>query len=826
MQDETIQKNNMRLPEHAEVIIIGGGVIGCSIAYHLTKIGITNVVLLERKQLTCGTTWHAAGLIGQLRSTKNLTELAKYTSELLLELEGETGQATGFRQNGSISIALNSERMEELKRLASMARNFGLDVDVIGPNDILERYPHLSLKDVVGGVYLPKDGQCNPIDVTQAYAKGARNGGAHVLEQIQVLDIIKENGKVIGVTTNVGDIRSETVVIASGMWSYELGRKAGINLPLHAAEHFYVVTEPIPGLAKNLPVLRVPDEWSYYKEDAGKILLGCFEPKAKPWGMNGIREDFCFDTLPEDLDHFLPVLEMGVDRFPLLKETGIQLWFNGPESFTPDDRYLLGEAPEVNGLFVACGFNSIGIQSSGGAGKVLAQWIKDRSPPLDLTDVDVRRMQPFQGNRAYLKDRTVETLGLLYKTHWPFYQYESARGTRRSPFYETLKQLGAVYGETAGWERPNWYAVDGVEKSYGYSYEKQNWFDCSRKECFATREAVALYDLSSMTNFNVYGKNALTLLDHISSNNINIPIGKVVYTQWLNDKGGIEADLTITRIAEDHFMVVSAAPTQNRDFHYLKKHASALENCFVVDDTSGIAMLGLMGPHARSLMQALAPHTDFSNQSFPFGTSKNIEIGYAQLRATRISYVGELGWELYIPTEFAMHVFERILSAGQPFGLTMAGMHAMNSCRMEKGYRHWGDDIGIEDTPINAGLGFAVAWNKPVNFIGREALLNYKSKEQKTHRTLLQFRLICSERLMYKEEPIYLNGKRAGAITSGMYGHRIEASCGLGYIFSENVVTKEWLQHQKIEIEIGWERYDAIASIEPFYDPKSLRLKS
>ena len=453
----------IELPPHAEVVIIGGGVVGCSIAYHLTKIGVRDVVLLERKQLTCGTTWHAAGLIGQLRATRNLTELAKYTSDLLHSLEQDTGQATGFKQNGSISLALHEGRMEELRRQASMARNFGLEVDVVTPRDILERYPHLNLEGVLGGVFLARDGQCNPVDVTQAYAKGARLGGARVVENVKVEHILTEGGRAIGVVTDQGEIRCTTTVIAAGMWSYELGRKTGVNLPLHAAEHFYVVTEPIKTLTPNLPVLRVPDEWAYYKEDAGKILLGCFEPRAKPWGMQGIREDFCFDTLPGDMDHFMPALEMAARRMPMLENTGIQTWFNGPESFTPDDRYLLGETAEIKDLFVACGFNSIGIQSSGGAGKVLAQWIKDRRPPMDLVDIEVQRMSPFQGTRQYLHDRTVETLGLLYKTHWPYYQYTTARGARRSPFYDRLKEAGAVYGELAGWERPNWFAPKGVE---------------------------------------------------------------------------------------------------------------------------------------------------------------------------------------------------------------------------------------------------------------------------------------------------------------------------------------------------------------------------
>jgi 4-methylaminobutanoate oxidase (formaldehyde-forming) len=813
------------VPERADVVIIGGGVVGCSVAYHLAKLGIRDVVLLERKQLTCGTTWHAAGLVGQLRATRNLTELAKYTSELLYELERETGQATGFKQNGSISVALNAQRMEELRRQASMARNFGLDVEVITPGEIIERYPYLNREGMVGGVFLPKDGQCNPVDLTQAYAKGARMRGARIIENVSVESLIVEGGRAKGVVTGTGEIRASTVVIAAGMWSHEFGQRHGVNLPLHAAEHFYVVTEPIRGLSPNLPVLRMQDEWSYYKEDAGKILLGCFEPNAKPWGMSGIPPDFCFDSLPEDLDHFLPVLEMAARRMPILENAGIQTWFNGPESFTPDDRYLLGETAEVKDLFVACGFNSIGIQSSGGAGKVLAEWIRDRRPPLDLVDIDVRRMQPFQGSRAYLHDRTVETLGLLYAMHWPFYQYQTARGARRTHFHDVLKQEGAVYGELAGWERPNWFAPPGVTPGYRYSYGHQNWFEHSASECRATRDAVALYDQSTMTKFMVEGRDALGVLERISANRIDVPVGRIVYTQWLNEQGGIEADLTITRTGERQFMVVSAGATHFRDYSYLKAHVDAAGHCFVVDQTAAIPMLGLMGPRSRAVLQKASPGTDFSNEAFPFGTSKIIEIGYAQVRASRITYVGELGWELYIPGEFALHVYERLRAAGEEFGLKPAGMHAMNSCRMEKGYRHWGDDISVADTPLEAGLGFAVAWDKPVEFIGKQALLAQKAKGAPTRR-LLQFRLADTDRPLYKEEPVLVNGKPAGSITSGMYGHRIGASLGMGYVRAAGPITADWVAAQKFEIEIGWERFAAVAQLAPFYDPKLEKVKA
>jgi 4-methylaminobutanoate oxidase (formaldehyde-forming) len=811
-------------PARTDVLIIGGGIIGCSIAYHLTKIGITDVVLLERKQLTSGTTWHAAGLVGQLRATRNMTELAQYTSELFQTLEAETGQATGFKQNGSIGLALNEERFEELKRGASMAKNFGLEVDVVGPSEISAMYPMINLEGAVGGVFLPKDGQTNPIDTTQAYAKGARMGGARIIEGVKVRRILVEGGRAIGVMTDQGDIRAETTVLAAGMWSRELAHDVGVSVPLHAAEHFYIVTEPIDGLAKDLPVLRVPDECAYYKEDAGKILLGAFEPEAKPWGMEGIPEDFEFETLPEDFDHFEPILEMAVNRMPLLGETGIQTFFNGPESFTPDDRYLLGEAPEVRDLFIASGLNSIGIQSSGGAGKVLADWIRDRHPPMDLIDVDVRRMQPFQSGRRYLRERTTESLGLLYAMHWPFYQFKSARGARRSPFHHTLLESGAVMGELSGWERPNWFAPDGVEPVYEYSYGRQNWFEHTAAECRAVRDAVGLFDQSSFSKFLVTGADACRVLNRLCANDVDRQPGSVIYTQWLNERGGIEADLTVTRLSDVEFLVVTTAAGQTRDFAWLKRHMPDDARCFAVDVTSGLPMLGLMGPNSRVMLEKLSGE-DFSNEAFPFATSKEIEIGYARVRASRITYVGELGWELYIPAEFAAHVFECLDEAGRSFGLVHAGYHAMNACRMEKAYRHWGHDIGDEDTPLEAGLGFAVAFDKPGGFIGRDALLRQREAGV-PRRRLVQFKLEDDQKLLYHEEPIYRDGELIGSITSGMYGHRVEASLGMGYLREDGGVTKDFIDAGNYEIEIAWEKVPAKAQLAPFYDPKMERVKA
>jgi 4-methylaminobutanoate oxidase (formaldehyde-forming) len=813
----------MDLPSRANVVIVGGGIVGCSLAYHLTLRGCSDVVLLERKQLTCGTTWHAAGLVGQLRATYNLTRLAQYTTNLYASLEQETGQATGFRQTGSIAIATHDARFEELKRGASMAKCFGLEVQTLNPAEIAELWPGVYTGDLVGGVYLPKDGRTNPIDTTQALAKGAKSRGAKIFENTAAEEIVVENGKAVGVRTTKGEIRADIVVNCAGMWAHELGAKAGTTVPLHAAEHFYIVTEPMEGLHSNMPVLRDPDGCAYFKEDAGKLLVGWFEPVAKPWGMKGIPETFCFDQLPDDLEHIEPLLTSAMHRTPALAKTGINLFFNGPESFTPDDRYLLGETPEVRNLFVAAGFNSIGIQSAGGAGKVLADWILDGHPPMDLWDVDIRRCMPFQRNRNYLRDRTVETLGLLYDMHWPFRQPATARGVRKSALHDRLTAHGACFGETAGWERANWFAPEGVKPEYVYSYGRQNWFDFSAQEHNAVRNAVGLFDQSSFAKFLVQGPDAETVLNTICANDIAVPVGKMVYTQWLNERGGIEADLTITREAVDQFLVVTAAATQTRDLAWLKSHIPADARAFVVDVSSGTAVLSVMGPRSRELLQGLTD-TDMSNAAFPFATSKIIDLGYARVRASRITYVGELGWELYIPTEFAAGVFDLLMQSGQPLGMRLAGYHALNSLRMEKGYRHWGHDISDEDSPLQAGLGFAVALEKPGGFIGRDALL--KQKETGLTRKLVQFALRDPSKLLYHNEPIWRDGTIVGRISSGMFGHALGKSLGMGYVDFHAPAASDQLLTGNYEIEVAGIRVTADPSLVPFYDPKSTRIKS
>ncbi|MFI0527867.1 MAG: FAD-dependent oxidoreductase, partial [Ilumatobacteraceae bacterium] len=604
------------LPSHAQVVIVGGGIVGCSVAYHLALRGVTDVVLLERKQLTCGTTWHAAGLVGQLRATHNLTRLAQYTTDLFATLEHETGQATGFRARGSVSVAPTLERFEELKRGASMARVFGLQVDIIDRDRIAELVPLARVDDLVGGVHLPNDGITNPIDTTQALAKGARARGVRIQENVKVQRIITEGGRAVGVAyemdgpggLTVGEIHADAVVNAAGMWGRELGDQVGAVVPLHAAEHFYIVTEGVDGISPDMPVLRDPDGCGYFKEEAGKLMVGWFEPVAKPWGMSprtgvsGIPESFCFDSLPEDFEHIAPLVEAATHRMPLLANTGIRLFFNGPEAFTPDDRYLLGESPDVKGLFMACGFNSIGIQSSGGAGKVLADWIIDGHPPMDLWDVDIRRVMPFQRNAGYLHDRTVESLGLLYAMHWPFRQPETARGVRRSALHDRLAARGACFGEVAGWERTNWFAPEGVTPEYEYSYGKQNWFPYSGAEHHAVRNAVGMFEQSSFGKFVLEGADAEAVLNRICANDVSVPVGKIVYTQWLNERGGIETDLTVTREARDRYLIVTAAASQTRDLAWLQRHIPEGAGAVAVDVSSGMAVLGVMGPRSRELL--------------------------------------------------------------------------------------------------------------------------------------------------------------------------------------------------------------------------------
>ncbi|MCO5058629.1 MAG: FAD-dependent oxidoreductase [Rhizobiaceae bacterium] len=812
------------IPARARAVIIGGGVAGCSVAYHLARLGWTDIVLLERKQLTSGTTWHAAGLIGQLRASANMTRLARYTAELYVRLEEETGIATGMRQCGSISVALTDERREELLRSATMGRANGVDVQEISVAEVKQRYPHLETADVVGAVHIPLDGQGDPANITQALARGARKGGVRIVESARVTAIRSENGRVTGVDVNAGGeaahIACDHVVNCAGMWAHGVGAMAGVAVPLHACEHFYIVTEPIAGLGQ-LPVLRVPDECAYYKEDAGKILLGAFEPVAKPWPPLGekIPDDFCFDQLPEDFDHFEPILEQAVRRMPMLADAGIHTFFNGPESFTPDDRYYLGEAPNLRNFWVACGFNSIGIQSSGGAGMALAQWMEDGEPPFDLWDVDIRRVQPFQANRTYLYDRSKETLGLLYADHFPYRQMASARGVRRSPLHGHLEARGAVFGEAAGWERANWFARDGQEREYRYSWKRQNWFDNQRDEHLAVRNAVGLFDMTSFGKIRVEGRGAAAFLQRLCANDVDVAPGRIVYTQMLNDRGGIESDLTVARMSETAFLLVVPGATLQRDLAWLRRHVGdAL--VVITDMTAAEAVLCLMGPRSRELLARISPN-DFSSEASPFGTWREIEIGMGLARAHRVTYVGELGWELYVSSDQAAHVFETIDDAGRDLGLRLCGLHALDSCRIEKAFRHFGHDITDEDHVLEAGLGFAV---KPAkgDFIGRDAVL--RKRDEGLDRRLVQFLLRDPEPLLFHNEAIVRDGEIVGTITSGNYGHHLGGAVGLGYVPCKGE-TEAALLASDFSVEIAGRRFAAEASLNPHYDPKAQRVR-
>ena len=834
---------NRTIPDRAEVVVVGGGVVGCAVAYHLVRRGITDVLLLEQNQLTSGTTWHAAGLAAQLKSTYSLTKLATYTVRLFEALEDETGQATGFRAPGSISVASDGERWEEILRGASMGRSIGVESRELDMDELSQMWPLMRTDDLVGALYLPDDGMVSPVDVTMALAKGARARGCRIIEGVAVTELETRNGAISGVRTEPaggaagGDhlIETETVVLATGMWTRHLAAQIGVNVPLQACEHFYVVTEPLEGLDTSTPIVRDPANYTYFKEETGKLRVGFFEPAAKVWRLGGIPRNFKFGTLDEDWDHVGPVYERSCHRVPVLADCGVQLFFNGPESFTPDGTYYLGEAPEVDGCFVAAGFNSVGIQSAGGAGWVLADWIADRQPPMDLCAVDIRRAMPFQADETYLGERISESLGLLYAMHWPFFQYTSARDQRRSALHDAMDAAGAVFGETAGWERANWFAEPGQEREYRYSYGKQNWWANAGRECDAVRNGVAVFDQSSFVKFTVRGPEALDVLDTLSVADVDVPDGRAVYTQWCNERGGIEADLTVTRLGDDDFWVVTSAACQTRDWAWLRRHCRG-RDVEIADVTDDWAVLGLMGPCSRELLSRVTD-APLDNESFGFGSAQHIDVATAdgpmEVLAVRMSYVGELGWELYVPNQRAVAVYEALrdaAAAADGLDLAHAGYHAMNTLRLECGYRHWGHDISDEDTPLEAGLGFAIAWDKQRDFIGRAALESQRH-EPRTRR-LIQFRIEDPDLLAYHDEPIRRDGELVGRVTSAMWSYTEDRCLAMGYVTHPSAadpepqaVTKSWLEAGSFDIEIAGRRIAATPSIRSFYDPTNQRVR-
>ena len=802
------------LPSHSEVVIIGGGVVGCSIAYHLAEKDI-QVTLIERKSLTCGTTWHAAGLVGQLRATKNLIKMAKYSTNLYRALNEKDDLSAGFLINGSISIAENDGRVEEMSRGATMGRSFGLDIENISIDQIKKRYPLLDMKHVKGAWFLPQDGQINPVDITMCLAKEARRMGA-IIEKNKVIAIEQNGNKVTKVVTEMGDIACDKIVISAGMWSREVGKLCGVSIPLHACEHFYAVTEYSNDIPKNLPVLRNPDAQIYVKEDAGKLLIGAFEKKAKPWGMNGIPEDFEFDSLPNDMDHFGPILMEAMDRLPILNDIGIKTYFNGPESFTPDDRYYLGKIPYKDNIFVSTGFNSIGIQSAGGVGKVMAEWISNDRNKMDLWDVDVSRVLDFQDDTEYLRERSSESLGLLYAVHWPFYQFETSRNKIQTTLYDQLKREGACFGEVAGWERANWFTSDNQKPEYEYSYGKQNWYENVKQECNAVRNDVGLFELSSFSKFIIQGKDTVKFLNYMCVSEMNVSVGKIIYTQMLNCDAGIESDVTFTRLNEENFMLVTSPTSHNKDYNWLIVHSKNYD-VQIKDVTKEYGCLSIMGPNSREHLQKIC-NEDISNENLKFGFSKMLNINGVKCILNRITYVGELGFEIYIPSDKTSEIFERLYAKNGSGSVKLAGYHALNSLRMEKGYLHWGHDIGIEENPFEAGVGFCVNFNKESPFLGQAAL--EKKKDSATKKRKINFALSNNDLFMYHNEPILFDGKIVGEITSGMYGFYLDKSLGMGYISaSDSCSIEEMISLQKFEIEIAETKYKADGSIKCFYDP-------
>jgi 4-methylaminobutanoate oxidase (formaldehyde-forming) len=817
---------SIELPQKASAVIIGGGVIGSSVAYHLAKLGWTDVVLLERNQFSCGTTWHAAGLVGTMRANESQARLCEYSMAVLTELEAETGQSTGFKQVGSLSIAHSKARFEELKRVAAMNNAFGVTrVDIVTPEEIKALYPYLETVDLLGGSWVAQDGTASPVDVTQGFVKGARQRGAQCIEGVAVTGITQANGKVTGVETEQGPIEADFVVNCGGLWGREIGRLAGVNVPLHACEHYYALTEKLDDLPSNLPVMRDHDRSAYYREDAGSLLVGAFEPNSIAWGQQGIPRDFAFEELEGHMDEqFMPVLEHAMERVPMLQNVGWRKFFCGPESFTPDDQFHMGESPELGNFYVACGLNSVGIQTSGGLGRALADWMNKGYAPMDLWGNDVRRMFPFQSTQHYIEERVTETLGLLYENHYPYRQMTTSRNLRHSPLHERLLDRNACFGEAAGWERPNWFAPDGVEPEYEYSFGKQNWFEYNAAEHKAAREKVVMFDQSSFSKYLVQGRDACKVLQKISSADVDVEPGRMVYTHWLNDRGGIEADLTVTRMAEDQFWIVSGAAQTIKDLHWLKTHIGADDFCCVSDITNAWAVLGVMGPDSRALLSETLNH-DMSTENFRFGDIHPVELGASRAYAARVSYVGELGWELYVPVDQARHGFDFLCQKGESYGLSMAGMHTLDSCRIEKKFVHYGHDVAEVDTPLECGMSFVCALDKEIPFIGRDAILKQKESRSFMHKRMVQFLLQDPEAMLYHHEPILRDGVIVGHLTSGNYGHTLGGSVGLGYIEVKDEVDKEYIESGKFEIDVAGDLIPAKASLSAMYDPRAERMR-
>jgi 4-methylaminobutanoate oxidase (formaldehyde-forming) len=807
------------------VVVIGGGVIGASTAYHLAHLGV-DVVLVERDRLTSGTTWHAAGLMvtfGSLSETS--TEMRKYTRDLYARLEAETGQATGLKQVGFVQVTTDRDRMEEYRRVAAFNRFCGVDVQEVSPEEIAKLWPLARVDDVLGGFYVADDGRANPVDVTMALGKGARQAGAKIFESTPVTEVLISNGEVRGVRTPYGDIECEVVVNCAGMWARQLGEAAGVTIPLQAAEHYYLITEPFEGMHGDLPVLEDPSSYGYFREEGAGLMIGLFEAVCAPWKVDGIPANFSFGELPPDWERMSPYLEKAMARIPISTEVGVRKFFCGPESFTPDLLPIVGEAPEVRNYFVAAGLNSIGILTGGGIGRAMAQWIVDGRPDIDVTGINIDRLHRYQGNREYRATRTVESLGMVYAAHYPGKSMQTARNAKLSPLHERLAACGAYFRDVSGWEGPDWYAPPGVEpKIERLSWGRQNWWPYWEAEHRAAREGVILMDMSFMSKFLVQGRDAGRELNQLSAADVDGEAGRITYTQWLNEDGKLEADLTVTKLADERFWVV-ASDTAHRHVQtrMQRRFAATGAHAFATDVTGAYAQINIQGPRSRELM-AMVTDADMSNDAFAFRDAREIAIGFARVLCLRITYLGELGYELYVPVEQAIGVYDRLVAAGEQVGLVHAGLKALASLRMEKGYRDYGHDIDNTDTVLSAGLGFAVALGKPDGFIGRDAVAQQKAGGPLRKR-LVQILVTDPEPQMFHAEVVRRDGEPVGYIRAASYGHTVGGAVGLAMVEADEAVTQSWIDAGRWTVEIGAEMYPAIASLRPLFDPKNEKIK-
>jgi heterotetrameric sarcosine oxidase gamma subunit len=813
------------LPDRAHIVIIGGGVIGTSVAYHLTKLGLTDVVLLEHGQLSSGTTWHAAGLVGQLRASESATRLVQYSTQLYAELENETGLSAGYKQCGGVTVARTEDRMIQLRRTAANAAAFNMECELLTPEQALGHYPVMRVDDLVGAIWLPADGKANPTDLTFALAKGARMRGTRVIEKTRATAILSHNGRVTGVRTDKGDVEAEIVVNCAGQWAKQVGTMAGVNVPLHSAEHFYVVTEHIDGVHPDLPILRDPDGYTYFKEEVGGLVIGGFEPEAKPWvSPDDIPYPFEFQLLNEDWDHFEILMNNALLRIPALDVTGVKKFYNGPESFTPDNQFILGEAPELDNFFVGAGFNSVGIATAGGAGRALAEWIVNGAPTSDLTGVDIRRFGPFNGNNRWLHDRVAEVLGLHYEIPWPNREMKTARPFRRSPVHHLLETANANFGSRNGWERANFFAPEGADPTIEYTWGKPNWLKWSAAEQTTTRTAVTVFDQTSFSKYLMVGPDAEPALQWLCTADVAVGVGSAVYTGMLNERGTYESDVTVTRTGADEYFIVSSAATTERDKDHIRRNLPEGARASLVDVTSSYAVFGVMGPNSRALLSVLTD-ADFSDESFPFGTSRQISLGYATVRATRITYVGELGWELYVPAEFAVGVYQDLMAAGEQFGIGRGGYYTIESMRLEKGYRAVGRELTPSENPLEAGLLFACKLKSDIEFLGRAAV--EKAKAEGPRRKLVGFRVDEPEAMLWGGELVLRDGDVAGQVTSAAWGETTGGCVGLAYVRATDngVIDADWVKAGGYQVNVGGQLFPISVSLRPIYDPTSAKIR-